>query len=233
MSILGLIGGIAPGSTVDYYQRIIARYREQLGDDRYPGIVINSIDLTTLLRLVEAGRLRDLTDYLVGELERLHAAGADFALLASNTPHLVFDDLQPRSPLPLISIVEAACTAAARAGYTRVGLLGTRFTMGAGFYPAVFARSGIEVMAPAADEQEYVHHAYMTELVHGAFLPDTRAALLALIARMRQRDGIQAVLLGGTELPLILRGVLAACPLVDTTAVHVDAAVSRLVMLAA
>jgi aspartate racemase len=111
MKRLGIVGGIAPGSTVDYYQLLIASYREQRGDGSYPAILINSIDLTRMMALVAASRLIDLTEYLREAVDRLARAGADFALLASNTPHIVFEDLSRVSPIPLVSIVEATCEA--------------------------------------------------------------------------------------------------------------------------
>jgi len=168
MKTLGIIGGIAPESTIDYYRQTIARYRERTGTSGYPSIMINSIDLKRLLELVVVGHLDELTNYLAAELGRLIAAGADFALLAANTPHIVFEQVRARCSIPLLSIVEAACEAARSMGCRRVGLLGTRFTMEAGFYPEVFAAQGIEVILPQADEREFVHSRYVGELVYTA-----------------------------------------------------------------
>jgi aspartate racemase len=228
MAILGIIGGIAPPSTIDYYQRLVARHRELAGDEAYPTILINSVNFTRVLRLVESGRRDDLTAFLAGELARLAAAGADLALLAANTPHVVFDDLTRRTTLPLVSIVEAACAATVREGYRRVGLLGARFVMSGSFYPAVFTRADVTLVPPHPDEQEYVHDKYLSELVRDEFRSETREAFVRLIARMTERDRLDAVLLAGTELPLLLRGSPTACPVLDTTAIHVEAAVSRL-----
>ena len=117
----GIIGGIGPESTIDYYRLIVAAYREQRPDGSYPAIIINSIDLNKIRDLVTANALADLTEYLVAEVQRLARAGADFGLLAANTPHIVFDDIRQQSPIPLLSIVEATCDAAqsARAEETR------------------------------------------------------------------------------------------------------------------
>ncbi len=232
MPTVGIIGGIAPESTIDYYRRIIAQYRERCGNGAYPTIVINSINLTTMLRYVSGHQLGDLTAYLLREVTKLERAGADYAVLASNTPHIVFDDLSHLSPIPLISIVETTAAAAVARGYRKVGLLGTRFTMEGGFYPAVLARSGIEVITPASAEREYVHEKYMGELVRAEFRPETRAGFASLIDLIRARDAIDAVILGGTELPLLLRDALdLACPVLDTTAIHVHAVVDRLLEL--
>lgn len=111
MKTIGIVGGIAPASTIEYYRLIIARYREQKRDGSYPPIIINSIDLKKVLDLIGAQRLAEVTEYLLGEVTRLGGARADFGLLASNTPHIVFEDIQRQSPIPLVSIVEATCQA--------------------------------------------------------------------------------------------------------------------------
>jgi aspartate racemase len=229
MKILGIVGGIAPESTIDYYRRIVTSYRERMEDGSYPRILINSIDLTRMLDLIAARELDGLTEYLLDAVTRLARAGADVGLLASNTPHLVFDELQRRSPIPLISIVEATCEATRPLGLTKVALLGTRFTMQARFYPDVFSRHGIAVVAPDADEQDYIHERYLGELVQGVYHAETRERILGIVERLRERAGIQAVILGGTELPLLFRdGAECKLPLLDTTGIHAERAVGEL-----
>jgi aspartate racemase len=228
MKTLGIVGGIAPGSTVDYYRLLVTGYREQRQDGSYPSILINSIDLKRLLDLVDDNRLGELTDWLVREIERLARAGADFALLASNTPHIVFEDLSRRAPIPLLSIVEAARDTAVELGLRTVGLLGTRFTMQGRFYPDAFAQRGIAVRTPSPDDQTYVHERYIRELIPGELRPDTRRQFLEIIERLRQ-DGAEGVLLAGTELPLLLREAdPGTVQLLDTTRIHVSRAVAAL-----
>jgi aspartate racemase len=228
MRTLGVVGGIAPGSTIDYYRLLIAEYQERTQDGSFPSIVINSIDMTRLLNLAGGDRLDELTDWLVLEVQRLERAGADVGLLASNTPHLVFDELAARSPIPLISIVEAACKEAVRLELATLGLLGTRFTMQGRFYPDVFSKHGITVRAPDSRDAAFVHERYVRELVRGEFQDETRVEILAIIERLRA-DGAQGVLLAGTELPLLLRGTGATdLPMIDTTRVHVSHAVTAL-----
>jgi aspartate racemase len=160
-----------------------------------------------MLDLIEAGALGEVTTYLVGEVQKLASAGADFGLLASNTPHIVFDEIRRRSPIPLISIVEATCTTAKALELKRVGLFGTRFTMQGRFYPDVFSTEGITLVLPDEDEQAYIHEKYLGELVNGIFLPETRERLLKIVDRLREREAIDGLILGGTELPLILSDV--------------------------
>ena len=226
---VGIVGGIGPESTVDYYRSIVAAYGERKGDGRQPSILINSIELNTVVALVTAGDMGGLADFLVGEVRVLAAGGADFAVLAANTPHIAFDAISERSPIPLISIVEATCDAAKARGFRRLGLIGTRFTMRGGFYQEVFEKEGMTVVVPQTDEQDFIHEKYMGELVKGVFLPATRDELLAIAGRFIEREGIQGLILGGTELPLILRDpAIGGVPLLDTTQIHVAAIVARL-----
>ena len=225
---IGIVGGIGPESTIDYYRLLLARFRDH-GSAAAPSILINSIDVTRLLALANSDDRAGLTEYLLDAVGALARAGAELALFAANTPHLVFDEVQRRAPIELVSIVEATCEAARTMGLKRVGLLGTRVTMQGRFYPDLFATRGITVVVPEDAEQACVHEKYVEELVAGRFLAETRAEFLALIDRMRGRDGIQGVILGGTELPLLLRESSHALPLLDTTRIHVDAVVARAV----
>ncbi|HEY6271262.1 MAG TPA: amino acid racemase [Terriglobales bacterium] len=229
MKILGIIGGIGPESTIEYYRAIIARFREHHEERDYPSIIINSISVNKLLALMNKQDLAAVTDMLIAEVERLDRAGADFALFASNTPHIVFDRVQQSSPIPLLSIVEATCEAAKVLGLRTVGLFGTAFTMQARFYPEVLGREGISVIVPAPDEQSFIHEKYMVELLNNVIRSDTRDRLLTIVEAMKQRDGIQGLILGGTELPLILRDSSAhGIPFLDTTQIHAKAAAARM-----
>jgi aspartate racemase len=227
MKTIGIIGGIAPESTIEYYRLIIAGYREKARDGSYPSIIINSIDMKRMLDLIGAGDRAGVTDYLLDEVARLDRAGAGMALLASNTPHIVFDDLQQRSPIPLISIVESACSAVRALGLKKAGLFGTRFTMQGGFYQRLFGQQGITLSVPDPADQDYIHEKYMGELVNGIFLPETKARFLSIADRMKESNGIQGLILGGTELPLILRErEHNSIAFFDTTRIHVERALS-------
>lgn len=229
MKTAGIIGGIGPESTIDYYRLIIASCRERTGDGGYPQVLINSISLKRLIDLLEAGERVAVTDFLLGEIRRLAQAGADFGLLAANTPHIVFDDLQRRSPLPLISIVEATCDAAKSLGLKTVGLFGARFTMQGRFYHDVFERAGITLVTPAPDEQTFIHDRYMGELVNGIFPAPTRDRFLSIARRLAEKERIEGLILGGTELPLLMRGAeIPGVRFLDTTRLHVEQIVNRI-----
>src|SRR5256885_679273 len=170
MKTLGMIGGVGPESTIDYYQNIIALYRDRKRDGSYPQFVINSIDLKKGIDFMNANNLAAMADYLLEEIMKLPRAGADFGLIAANTPHIVFDDIAPKSPIPLVSIVEATCAHAKARNMKRLALFGTRYTMQAEFYPKVFWREGIELVVPDPKDQDYIHEKYFSELVPGNFL---------------------------------------------------------------
>jgi aspartate racemase len=229
MKTLGIIGGLGPESTIDYYKRIIALYRERTRDGTYPRFIIISVDLKKGLHFMEAGDLAGMAAYLLEGIGKLGDAGADFALISANTPHIVFDEVASKSPIPLISIVEATCAAAKALGLKRLALFGTRYTMHATFYLKGFSREGIELLVPEPNDQDYIHDKYMNELVPGKFLAETRAGLLAIVDRMKAKSDIDGVILAGTELPLILSDAgHNGIPFLNTTKIHVEAAVTEM-----
>lgn len=224
-----MIGGLGPESTIDYYRSIIARFRARQPDGGYPHIIINSLDVDKGIAMLDARRLDDLADYLAEGVELLAHAGANFGFIAANTPHLVFDEVQRRSAMPLLSIVRATADCAKARGLKKVGLFGTGFTMRASFYPEEFRRSDIAVVTPTESERDFIHRAYIHELLKNEFLPQTRTDILRIAQRMKNEDGIEAVVLAGTELPLLLRD--SGKPVIeflDTTVIHVEAIVDRL-----
>src|SRR6476646_3603241 len=228
MKIIGMIGGIGPESTIDYYRRLLEGAQKRNPGGPALQIIINSIDLQKGLDLLERNQLNELTEYIVPEVMRLHSAGAEFGFLAANSPHIVFGDIARRSPIPLVSIVEATCAEAKVRGFKKLGLFGTLFTMHGRFYPDVFTREGLQPIVPTADEQDYIHDKYIHELIPGKFLPETRDGLLAIATRMKKENGIQALVLGGTELPLIITdSSLLGIPFLDTTQIHVNAILER------
>lgn len=228
MKTVGLIGGIGPESTIEYYRFIIEGYRERVTDGSYPPIVINSIDLNKLVSWMENDQLAEVADYLVSAIEKLAAARVDFIAIAANTPHIVFNQVRARSPLSMVSIVEATRDRASALGLKRLGLLGTGFTMRSHFYQDVFAEKQMEIVVPTPTEQDYIHEKYFSELVKNIILPETRARLLAIVERLKTDHGIDGLVLGGTEIPLILRDDRSTLPFLDTTRIHADAIVKEI-----
>jgi aspartate racemase len=227
MRTAGIVGGLGPESTIDYYRRILELWQEEHPGSS-PSLVIHSLDVDRGIELVRHDRA-GLVDYLQWSLGKLAGAGCDFAAMAANTPHIVFDELASRSPLPLVSIVEVSADEAARRAFTRVGLLGTGFTMEAGFYPAVFGRREIEVVVPDAGDRAWLHEQYLGNFLRGVFTPEARERVTAIIRALVEEHGIEAVVLAGTELPLLLSAPeVAGVPLLDTTELHVRRIVDEL-----
>ena len=225
-----MIGGLGPESTIDYYRSIIARYRARSAGAGYPHVIVNSLDVDKGIAFLDAGRLDDLADYLVAGVELLARAGADFGFIAANTPHLVFDEVQSRSAIPLISIVRATANRAKALGLKKLGLFGTGFTMRASFYRDQFARAGMDLVTPTEPEREFIHRKYIDELLNNRFLPETRMDLLRIAQKLKNDDGIEALVLAGTELPLLLRDFPPpGIEVLDTTTIHVEAIVDELV----
>lgn len=229
MRTLGIVGGLGPESTIDYYRSIIARVRARKPDAGYPHIIINSLDVDKGIAMLDAGHLDDLANYLVSGVDLLVRAGAQFGCIAANTPHIVFDEVKRRSSMPLVSIVRATTEHAKSLGLKKVSLFGTGFTMRATFYPEEFRRAGIALIPPREAEQKFIHGKYIGELLKNRFLPETRTEILRIAGRMKIEDRVEAIVLAGTELPLLLRG--SADPglqFLDTTVIHVEAIVDEL-----
>jgi aspartate racemase len=227
MASVGLVGGLGPESTIDYYRRILEAWQRDAPGSA-PSIVIDSLDVQRAIRLVGSD-VPALTDYLWGSVQRLAGAGVDFVAMTANTPHLVFDALADRSPVPLLSIVEVCAAAARQRALSRLLLLGTRFTMEAPFYSEVFARHGLTVVVPGPGDRTWIHDRYIGELLKGDFRDSTRQEFVTLVERLRDGERVDGVILGGTELPLLLESPeVAGLPALDTTQLHVDAIVARL-----
>ena len=164
MKKLGLIGGIGPESTLLYYHDIVYGVQEKCEQDMFPHLTIESVNVYEVLRLCTEQRYEELTDYLLAAIQKLKNSGADFAAISANTPHIVFDRLKERSPLPMVSIVEATRDEAFRRGLHKIGLLGTIFTMTGEFFKTPFMESGIEIVTPTAEEMDLVNLRIASEL---------------------------------------------------------------------
>ncbi len=224
MKKIGLIGGLGPEATVDYYTAIIDAFKEEnKGSLNYPEIIIYSVNMDHFIGKVQRKEYISAIDYLTQGLQALERAGADFIAITANTPHLFFYDLQKRVGVPMLSIVEATAREAQRLGVKRVGLLGTGFTMDSDFFPEVFSRYRVEVVPPSDSDKEYINKKLFSEIELGIFKEETRKGLEEVIRRMQKEENIDGIIMGCTELPLILKeekynGVLS----LNTTQIHVN-----------
>jgi len=225
MKKIGIIGGIGPESTVDYYKMIINAFHNQQANSGYPEIIIYSANLSELMKILENKELGKLTDWLAERVEALHNAGAEFAVIGSNTPHIVFNEVRARSSIPMISIIEEAQKKARSLGLKKPGLMGTKFTMESDFFQKPFADSGMVVVVPEREDQELIHHRLFSEIELGVIKDSTRKELLSIVKKMIDRHSIDSLILGCTELPLILDKDEYGIPFLNTTAIHAESIV--------
>lgn len=230
MKKFGLIGGVGPESTIEYYRLIIKRYKEIFDTNDYPEIIINSINLRDVIYCIKNQKLDKLVNILSEKISILEASGVDYCAIAANTPHIVFDNLVERVKLPLISIVEETCRELKLKDLKRTLLMGTRFTMTAGFYQKVASKYGIDLLIPEPENREYVHNKYMDELIYNSILPETKQRLVEIVNELKESESIDSVILGGTELPLILKqSDFEDIVVLDTTKIHVESIVKRMI----
>lgn len=222
MKKLGLVGGMGPESTIPYYHDIVYGVQKRVGKNFFPNLVIESVNVFDVLRLCNERKYDELTNYLIQAIINLIAGGADLIALSANTPHIVFDRLQEWSLVPLVSIVEAARDEAIRLNKHKLGLLGTIFTMKEDFFKKPFHSSGIKIITPTAQEMEYINLKISSELELGIVKEETLQGFQKIIKRMQQEDRIEAVILGCTELPLLLNDEVSPIPCLDTMKIHIQ-----------
>ncbi|MEJ2355105.1 MAG: amino acid racemase [candidate division WOR-3 bacterium] len=225
MKKIGIIGGLGPESTVDYYKEIISAFNTQYKELSYPEMVIYSANINKLLEFVNSKKWSEFADWLGEKVISVYRAGADFAAIASNTPHIVFEEVKKKSPITLLSIVEETCKEAGRLQAKRIGLLGTRLTMESDFYKEHLKDNGISVVVPTKPERELIQERLFSEIELGIFKDSTRDELLGIVKRMIDEDKIDSLILGCTELPLILTESKYGVPFLNTTAIHCESIV--------
>ena len=228
MKKLGLIGGMGPESTIPYYHDIVYGVQEAIGEQEFPELTIESVNVFKVLGLCGEQKYDELTEYLMRAIDNLAKSGADFAALSANTPHIVFDRLKEQSPIPLISIVEATCKEAQKREVKKIGLLGTIFTMTGEFFKTPFVENGIDIVVPTQEEMNLINERISTELELGIVKEETLDDFQQIITRMRDEDGIEAVVLGCTELPLLLNDEVSPVPCLDTMQIHIQTIVKAI-----
>ena len=227
MKRIGIIGGIGPESTIDYYKEIITAFNTKYTELAYPEIIIYSANLNELMEFIAAKDWYKLSEWLLEKISSVHRAGAEFAAIASNTPHIVFNEIKSKSPIPLLSIVEDTYNKAQKMGLKNIGLLGTKLTMEAEFYKAPFISEGMSIVVPSEEEQQLIHHKLFSEIELGIFKDSTRKELLAIAKRMVKEEEIDSLVLGCTELPLILTESKFGIPFLNTTAIHCESIITH------
>jgi aspartate racemase len=219
---IGILGGMSPESTVAYYEYITRTYTERFGDYGYPEIIIYSVSFQPYVDWPNQEQWDRVAQGLSKAAQRLAMAGADFILIATNTMHLVFEQVQAAVDVPMLSLLDATADAIQARGLRTVGLLGTRFTMEKAFYQDALARQGITVLVPDASDRAYVNRVIYEELVAGQIHDGSRVGFVTTIRKLVE-CGAQGVILGCTEIPLLVSEADAGIPLFDTTTIHAEA----------
>jgi aspartate racemase len=225
MKKIGLVGGLGPESTVDYYRGIINAFKPTYETLGFPEIAVESVDLRSFTELTYNGGWDKIAATLVDRFEILRRGGAAFGAIASNTPHRVFAQTQSGTALPLLSIVEATRDQALRLGSEKLCLLGTGFTMQSDFYQRTFQQVGIEVFVPNPEEIEYIQDKIFGEIEFGIIKQDTRVEFLRILGRIEAERRVDGVILGCTELPMLLKPEDISLHYLDTAAIHIRAIV--------
>lgn len=222
MKHIGLVGGLSPESTIEYYRIICSEYNKQFGGCRSPQLTLRSIDLQEISDLFSKWKWDDMADVIISAIKDLKQAGADFAALATNTPHIAFDRIRDNSPLELLSIMDATADEVEQDNKRIVGLLGTKYTMGSDFYQRALKQRGIETMVPHDFEREKIDGIIWEELVHGV-IKDSSREIYKIIVRSLQSRGCEGVILGCTEIPMLIKPEDSPIKTYDTTTIHAKA----------
>ncbi|MBI1385014.1 MAG: amino acid racemase [Rhizobiales bacterium] len=223
MRTIGIIGGMSAHSTVLYYERLVAETRRRLGGLHSPRVLIHSLDFAPIAEMQAAGRWNEAGALLAEVAVGLERAGAEIVLLATNTMHRVAGRIEARLGVPFLHIADATAERILAAGHRRPGLMATRFTMTEDFYTGRLARHGLDVVLPSAADRERIHTIIYDELCQGVVAPASRLEFEAIASRLAAA-GADSLILGCTEVGMLLGGGNVGVPVFDTTLVHADAA---------
>ncbi len=221
--IIGMIGGLSPESTAAYYQYITRQYTERFGDYGYPEIIIYSVRFQDYVDWGNEGRWSEIARDMIKAARALESAGADFGIIATNTMHIAFDEVQAAVEMPFVHLIDATAEVIKDRGFSNVGLLGTKFTMNMPFYKDRLAANQIDAIVPDESDQEEVNRVIYDELVKGDVLETSRDRFAEIISKLKGR-GAEGVILGCTEIPLLISQEHSSLPLFDTTTIHAQKA---------
>ena len=228
---VGIIGGIGPESTIDYYQSIIANVQERIGSKEVlPELFINSINMYKMFELLSNGQREELINYIAEAVQKLKHVGADIVVMSGNTPHIVFAEIQQKVQIPMISIIEETFLNVKKIDLQKIGLIGTKFTMENDFFKVPFAADNRHILVPNESEQTYIHNKIVEELENGLVYEETKQRFLEIIQQMVKRDGIQGMILGCTELPMLIQKEDVFILTFNTTEIHVNKIVNTILM---
>ena len=223
MKKIGIIGGLSAESSIEYYKILVKEYHKIKGGAASPLLIIDSLDLETVTNLVSKGKWGEVERVIFQSARNLEAAGAKVIIIATNTIHKVFYEVEEKIGIPMISITEATADSIQSKGLKKIGLLGTIFTMQSDFYQEVLLKHNIETIVPSLEDQEIVNQVIFDELTYHILTPASKLKYLEVINRLHE-EGAEGVILGCTEIPLLIKQEDSPIPVFDTTTIHAMAA---------
>ena len=221
MKKIGLVGGTGPESTLLYYKELNAKIDEATGGKEMPEISIESVNFRKAWELVSSEQHAELSEYLSEKVKHLVASGAEVITLTAATMHIVFEEIESNTKVSLVSIPKAVCNEVMEKGYKKVGLLGTVFTMEQDYMKKDFREAGMDVIVPDKSDRELIAKRIYEELEIGIVKDSTLREFCEIITKMQKKDGIEAIILGCTELPLLLNDTNCPVPCLDSVAIHI------------
>ena len=224
MKTIGLIGGMSWESSAEYYRIINETVKEKLGGLHSAKCIMYSVDFEEVEKLQHEGKWKEATELMIDAAKRIERAGADFVLICTNTMHKMADDVQSSINIPLLHIVDATAEKIISKGLKKVGLLGTKFTMEEDFYKERLRKFGLEIVIPEEEEREIIHTIIFKELCLGEIKESSRKKFKDIIENLISK-GAEGIILGCTEIPLLIREKDCSVPVFDTTRIHAQAAV--------
>ena len=223
MKKIGLVGGLGPASTVDYYLGLVEKHRSVHGEDNYPQIVIDSVNMHEVTKAFAGSDYDGVAEIILKSLHSLKNAGAEIAAVTANTVHIAWDCFAGKSPFPLVNIVDVTADYIANQGYKRVLVLGTEFTMKSGLYGKSLSERGITPIVPSGEDIKRISGLFFPNLENGIVVAEDKRKMLAIAGSYIRAEKADALLLGCTELPLMIKDGDVSVPLVNTTEIHIDA----------
>ena len=222
MKKVGIVGGLGPASTIDYYRDIIEIYRKVYGDDNYPEIVIDSINMSDIIGGITNNDFDRVATYLLHSISNLEKAGASFVAIASNTPHIVWDRIVNKASIPLISIIDATCNYIVRKNYSKVLIFATKFTMKNGLYSDALSKIGIDWILPKEEDIEILGDIIYPNLENGIVIAEDKVRMIQIAEKYIKKYNADSILLGCTEIPLMIKPNDVSVPVINTTEIHIE-----------
>ena len=221
MRKIGLVGGLGPASTVDYYLGLVELYRKNFGEDVYPELVIDSVNMHDVIAALKENREQDMCEIILKSVSALKAAGAQIAAITSNTPHILWDSMKDQFEIPVLSIVEAAIEEMQRCDYRRVLIFGTTLTMSSGLYDESLRSRGIFPIIPEEKDRIVIGDLIYPNLENGIVILEDKEKMIRIAEKYIEKYQADAMLLGCTEIPLMIKPGDVSVPVLNTTLIHI------------